>query len=67
MYSDHTIHKDEARQQRYIVRRQKNADFNKSGSYTSCFWAHWLLWNLPTLEASICDENKRFNMNVKLI
>ena len=64
MYSDYTIHKtihkDEARRQRYIARHQKNEDFNKSGFYTSGFWAKHLLWNLQTLEASIRDENKSF-------
>ena len=67
MYSDDTIHKDEARRQRYIARHQKNEDFNKSGLYTSGFWARRLLWSLPTLQESIRDVNKRFNINVKLI
>ena len=58
LYSDYTIHKDEARRQRYITRHQKNEEFNKSGKYTSGFWARWLLWNLSTLEASICAANK---------
>jgi hypothetical protein len=66
-YSDYTIHKDEARRQRYIALHQKNEDFNKSGLYTSGIWAKHLLWNLPTLEQSIRDVNKRFNINVKLI
>ena len=59
MYSDYTIHKDEARLQRYIARHQKNKDFNKNGLYTSGFWARWLLWHLPILESSIRDVNKR--------
>ena len=33
MYSDYTIHKDEARRQRYISRHQKNQDFNKKAVY----------------------------------
>ena len=37
LYSDYTIHKDEARRQRYIARHQKHEDFNKSGLYTSGF------------------------------
>ena len=57
MYSDYTIHKDEARRQRYITRHQKNEDFNKTGRYTSGVWARWLLWNLPTLQDSIRDVN----------
>ena len=67
VYSDYTIHKDEARRQRYIARHQKNEDFNESGIYTSGFWSKHLLWNLSTLEASIRDVNKRSNTNVKLI
>ena len=67
MFSDYTIHKDEARRQRYIARHQISEDFNKSGLYTSGFWARWLLWNLSTLEASIRDVNKVFNINVQLI
>jgi len=51
VYSDYTIHKDEARQQRSISRHQKNEDLNKSGLYTSGFSARWLMWNLSTLEA----------------
>ena len=66
-FEDYTIHKDEARRQRYIDRHKRNEDFNKSGIYTSGFWARWLLWSLPTLEASIRDVNKIFNINVKLI
>ena len=64
-YSDYTIHKDEARRQRYIDKHKKNKDFNKSGTYTSGFGAKNLLWNKETLTASINDVNKRFN--VKLI
>ena len=51
----------------YISRHQKNQDFSKSGIHTSGFWARWLLWNLPTLQDSIRDVNKGFNMNVKRI
>ena len=60
MYSDYTIHRDEARRQRYIARHQKHEAFNKSGIYTSGFWARWMLWHLSTLEASIRDVNKIF-------
>lgn len=66
-YSDYTIHKDSERKQRYIDRHKKNEDWNKSGIYTAGFWSRYLLWGQPTLEASIRDVNKRFNINVKLI
>ena len=44
----------------------ENEDFNKSGICTSGFWARWMLWHLPTVEASIRDVKKIFNINVKL-
>ena len=65
MYSDYTIHKDEARQQRYISRHQKDEDFNKSGIYTSGFWAKHLLWKKKTSTESIDDVNKRFSYSCK--
>ena len=66
-FSDYTIHKDDARKQRYIDRHRKNEDWSKSGIYTAGFWSRLILWSLPSLEASIRDINKKFNINVKLI
>jgi hypothetical protein len=48
-YSDFTIHKYEARKQRYITRHLKNEDWTKSGISTSGFWSKHLLWKLPPL------------------
>ena len=41
--SEFTIHKDEARRQRYINRHKKNESkfWNKSGIDTASFWAHF--------------------------
>jgi hypothetical protein len=58
--SDFTIHKDEARKQRYILRHQKNEDWGKSGIDTAGFWSRWLLWNKPTIRESYQDIKKRF-------
>jgi hypothetical protein len=67
-YQDYTIHKNQTRQANYLSRHGKaNENWNKSGIYTSGFMSRWLLWNKPTLETSIRDVNKRFNINVKLI
>ena len=62
--SDFTIHKDEARKQRYINRHKKNEYkyWNKSGIDTASFWRRWLLWNLPTISSSYQDIKKRFNI-----
>ena len=45
--SDFTIHKDEARRQRYKA-RHKNEDWTKSGIDTAGFWSFRYLWSYPT-------------------
>ena len=62
--SDFTIHKDEARKQRYIDRHKKNESkyWNKSGIDTASFWSRFLLWNLTTISSSYQDIKKRFNI-----
>ena len=64
-YSDFTKHKDEARKQRYINRHKNNENWGKSGIRTAGFWARWLLWNKPTLTASIADIQNRFNVSIR--
>ena len=56
--SDFTIHKDEARKQRYINRHRKNEDW--TNPLTAGFYSRWVLWHLPTLKESVEDMNKRF-------
>ena len=63
--SDYTIHKDEERKERYILRHQKNEQWNDI--YTAGFWSKHCLWNMKTLEESIKNINNKFkNINVKL-
>ena len=61
-YSDFTIHKDEARKQRYLNRHRNNENWTKSGINSAGFWSRWLLWHLPTITASYQDIKKRFNI-----
>ena len=61
-YSDFTIHKDEARKQRYINRHKNNEVWSKSGIDTAGFWSRWLLWHLPTIKESYNDIKRRFNL-----
>ena len=57
--SDFTIHKDPERKQRYLSRhRGMNEDWTNPS--TAGFYATNLLWNKPTMEASIADTNRRF-------
>ncbi len=46
--SDFTLHKDEARKQRYINRHRKNEDW--TDPLTAGFYAKNLLWNKPTIQ-----------------
>ena len=57
-YSDYTIHKDEARSQRYIDRHKSSEDWNNP--MTAGTLALYVLWNKPTLSASIADYKKKF-------
>ena len=65
-YEDYTIHKNQTRQANYLSRHGKE-DHSAKNVISAAFMSRWLLWNLPTLTASIRDVNKRFNINVKLI
>ena len=64
-YSDFTKHKDEDRKKNYIARHKPNQDWKDHT--TAGFWAKNILWNKPTIEASVRDTNKKFsNLNIKL-
>ena len=57
-YSDYTQHRDDVRQQRYIIRHRKNED--RGDPTTAGALSRWLLWNKKTLQSSIDDMNQRF-------
>ena len=59
-YSDFTIHKDEARRQRYLNRHRNREDWNNP--FTPGALSRWILWNKPTLAASIAAFKKRFHL-----
>jgi len=58
--SDFTINKDKERKQRYLDRHRKRENWNDP--MTAGALSRWLLWNRPTLRASISDFKKRFNL-----
>ena len=58
--SDFTKHKDEARKQRYMNRHKANENWQNPMSAGSL--SRYILWNKPTLRASITDYKKRFNL-----
>ena len=63
-YSDFTKHKDNDRKERYLSRHKKNENWAKSGISTAGFWSRWLLWNKPSISASLTDIKKRFSIKI---
>ena len=63
-FSDMTQHGDVKRRDRYISRHKKRENWNKSGIGTAGFWARWMLWNKNTLEDSIKNTEKKFNITI---
>jgi hypothetical protein len=65
-YNDFTIYSKqdkelaEIKKKAYIARHKVNEDFNSPTSSGSL--SRWILWNLPSLKASIADFKKRFNI-----
>lgn len=63
-YSDYTIHKDNDRKKRYLLRHKKRENWNKSGIKTAGFWSRYILWNKPTIKESILNLQKKYKINV---
>ena len=63
--SDMTQHKNEERKNRYILRHQKNEQWDDIN--TAGFWSRFILWEKPTLNEAVKNINNKFrNINVKL-
>ena len=61
-YSNYTIHKDPKRKANYIQRHRKRENWKKMNS--AGFWAKHLLWNKPSLQASIRDVEKKKGVKI---
>lgn len=57
-YTDYTLSKDLERKARYLKRHEKNENWNDPKSAGAL--SRWILWNLPTIEASLKDYKRRF-------
>ena len=64
--SDFTLHKNPERKARYIARHKANEDWTKSGVKTAGFYSRNILWNKPTLQASVNDLNSKYK-DIKFI
>ncbi len=63
-YDDFTLHKNPNRKKLYLARHRKRENWNKSGINTAGFWSKNILWNKNTLNKSIKDTEKKFNIKI---
>ena len=61
-YGNYTVHKDAKRKASYIRRHKKREDWGDMK--TAGFWSKNLLWNKPSLRASIRDVERRKNVRI---
>lgn len=59
-YEDFTTSGDEAKKAAYLKRHEPRENWNNP--YTAGALARWILWNKPTIKASISDYKKRFKL-----
>jgi len=59
-YGDYTTTGDESRKENYLARHRAREDF--SDPTTAGFWSANLLWNKPSVRASLADIQRRFNL-----
>jgi hypothetical protein len=52
----------EQRKRNYISRHQSKEDWTESGIDTAGFWAKHILWNKPSVSASLAETKRRFNL-----
>jgi hypothetical protein len=62
-YENFTMHKDNERKYRYIDRHKKREDFQDP--FTAGFWALHTLWNKPTIQGSLNDIKRNFDIKIK--
>ena len=59
-YEDYTTHQDLVRKQNYIARHKERENWNDY--MTAGSLSLWILWNKPTLTASIEDYMRKFKL-----
>ena len=64
-YEDYTIHKNTERKYRYIDRHKSKEDWQDP--FTAGFWALHALWNKPTLQGSLNDIKRNFDIKIKIL
>lgn len=59
-YTDYTKSKDEEKKKLYLNRHRKNENWNNPTSAGAL--SKFILWNKPTIKASIADYKKHFKL-----
>jgi len=59
-YTDFTKSRDEQKKEAYLARHKARENWNDPT--TAGALSRWILWNEPTLAASIKDFKRRFNL-----
>lgn len=59
-YEDYTIHKDDKRKELYLNRHKSNENWKDPMSKGAL--SRWVLWNKPSLSASIKDFKNKFKL-----
>ena len=62
-YDDYTITNDDEQKARYLKRHNGMGE-DYTNIYSSGALAKYILWNKPTLSASIKDANERFGVKI---
>jgi len=60
--NDYTLTGDDSAKKNYIARHFTREDWNKSGVLTKGFWSKWILWTKPTINDSLSNVIKLFNL-----
>ena len=61
---DYTLHNPLEREERkrlYLLRHKARENWNDP--FSAGFWSRWILWNKPTVRASLADAAKRFGFS----
>ncbi len=69
-YSDFTLHKNVERKKAYLARHsaRENFDFSRGsregGIFSKGWWSRYILWNKPTIDASIKATERKFGIKI---
>jgi len=63
-YSDYTMHKDQDRMKRYLIRHMSRENWTRSGAKTAGFWSRWLLWSEPDFRRALRKTERALGQKI---